>query len=332
MKKSHVSKLLAIIFSILLYESSAAAADVPRIGLMLDKGGRDDKSFNSAAVRGAEKAAKDLKINLKIVEMTDDNAAEPLLRSFASKKFDLTIAVGFSHADPLKKVAALFPDRNFLLIDADANMNNVRSAVFEEHQGSFLAGALAAMKSKTGHVGFIGGMDIPLIRRFQMGYEAGAKHVNAKTTVVSNYVGVTSDAWINPPKAKELANAQYAAGVDVIFGAAGASTAGVFDAAEERKQLAIGVDSNQNAVKPGFVLTSMMKRVDVAVYKAIEDVTKGTFKGGTIRYGLPDQGVELAMDEHNAKLVTKEMLSKLDLLKKDIISGKIKVPDYYEKK
>lgn len=313
----------------LLTAGVANAAEAIRVGLLLDKGGKDDKSFNAAAVVGAGEAERELGIRTKVVEMPDDNANEGLLRKFARDKYDLIIAVGFAQMDAVRKVGKDFPDRKFLLIDAEVSGANVRSAMFEEHQGSFLAGALAAMKSKTGRIGFIGGMDIPLIRRFQKGYEAGARHVNAKIQTSVNFVGVTSEAWINPPKAKELALTQFAGGADVIFAAAGRSTMGLFDAAEEKKKLAIGVDSNQNWVKPGFVLTSMMKRVDLAVLNSIRDLKKGTFKPGTIRYGLPDKGVELAMDKFNAKLVTKDDMAKLGAIQAAIIAGKIKVPDYY---
>ena len=202
--------------------------------------------------------------------------------------------------------------------------------MFQEHEGSFLIGAAAAMASKTGKIGFIGGMKIPLILRFLMGYEAGAKHINPKTTITANYVGFTGEAWNNPTKAKELALAAYASGIDVIYGAAGGSTTGLFDAADTKKALAIGVDSNQNWVKPGRILTSMLKRVDVAVFKAIEDSVNGKFTPGIIRYGLADQGIDIAVDEHNKSLWTPAIDAKIKELKKAILNGKITVPDYYK--
>ena len=309
----------------------AQAKDL-RVALVLDKGGKDDKSFNSAAYAGAMKAKSELNVFVKYVEATDDNAFESLIRAFAQKDFDLIVVIGITQRDALKKVAAQFPQKHFAIVDAEVDLPNVRSLLFEEHQGSYLVGAAAALVSKTGKVGFIGGMDIPLIRRFQVGYEAGAKKINPKAKVTANFIGITGDAWNNPAKAKELAVAQYASGVDVIFSPSGASTSGVFDAAEERGKFAIGVDSNQNWVKPGRILTSMLKRVDVAVFKTCQDASKGNFQAGVQHYGLQDQGVDYAVDQYNEKVLTAETRKKLDALKAEIIAGKIQVPDYYKKK
>lgn len=302
-----------------------------KVALILDKGGKDDKSFNAAAFEGANRAKKDLSIQLKYVEAMDDAAVESTMRSFAQKNFDLILGIGFSMADPIKKVAAQFPNLKFVLVDAEVTLPNVRSLLFEEHQGSYLIGAIAALASKTGKIGFLGGMDVPLIRRFQLGYEAGAKKINPNIKISINYIGVTSEAWNNPPKAKELSLNQFNQGIDVIFAAAGASNYGLFDAAEDKKKFAIGVDSNQNWVKPGIVLTSMMKRVDVAVYQAIKDSVAGKFSAGTQRFGLDNQGIDYALDEHNEKLFSAEWKKKIATLKAEIISGKIKVPDYYKK-
>jgi basic membrane protein A len=251
------------------------------------------------------------------------------MRAFAEKDFDLIIAIGVSQAEAVRKVAAQFPNKHFSVVDAEVKAPNVRALLFEEHEGSYLVGAAAALASKTGKVGFIGGMDIPLIRRFQLAYEAGAKKINPKMVVESNFVGVTGEAWNNPAKAKELALSQYDGGVDVIFGAAGASNAGIFDAVEERHKLAIGCDSNQNWIKPGLVLTSMLKRVDTAVEQTIEDSAQGKFIGGIERFGLANRGIDYALDEFNRKVLTPEMQSKLEKLKALIIAGKIVVPDYY---
>lgn len=301
-----------------------------KVGLVLDKGGKDDKSFNSAAYQGASKAEKDLKIELKYVEATDTNAIENLHRAFARKNFDLIIGIGFAQTEAVKKVAAQFPKTKFALVDGEISAPNVRSLLFEDHEGSFLVGAAAALKSKSGKVGFIGGMDVPLIRRFQMGYEAGVKHINPKAEVIANYIGVTGEAWNNPAKAKELALSQFSQGVDVTFVAAGASGSGAFDAAEEKKKFAIGVDSNQNWMKPGAILTSMMKRVDIAVYNTIQDTHNGKYTAGVVRYGVKDKGVDYALDAHNDKILTTDIVKKLDDLKPLIVSGKIKVPDYYK--
>lgn len=303
-----------------------------KVALILDKGGKDDKSFNAAAFEGATRAQKDLKIELKFVEATDNNAVENLHRSFARRNFDLVIGIGFAQKDAVRKVAAQFPKIKFAVVDGEVDAPNVRSLLFEEHEGSFLVGALAAMKTKAPAVGFIGGMDIPLIRRFAMGYSAGAKHINPKIKTLENYIGVTGEAWNNPAKAKELAVAQYSQGAQVIFAAAGSSHSGVFDAAEEKKMYAIGVDSNQNWIKPGVILTSMLKAVDVAVYDTIKDTQAGKFQGGITRFGLKNGGINYALDKHNEKLITPEMKLKVEELKKKIISGEITVPDYYKKK
>lgn len=326
MAKRILSALLIMFFNTQSY------AENLKVALVLDKGGKDDKSFNSAAYAGASKAEKELKIQLKYVEATDTNAIENLQRSFARKNFDLIIGIGFAQKEAIKKVAAQFPNIKFAIVDGEVNAPNVRSLLFEEHEGSFLVGALAAMKSKSNAVAFIGGMDIPLIRRFAMGYAAGAKHINPKIKVYENYVGVTGEAWNNPAKAKELALAQYSKGADVVFVAAGASNTGVFDAAEEKKKYAIGVDSNQNWIKPGVILTSMLKAVDVAVYDTIKDLQAGKFTAGVTHFGLKNNGVNYTLDQHNEKLITPEMKKKVEDIKQQIITGKIQVPDYYKQK
>ena len=300
-----------------------------KVGLVLDKGGKDDKSFNAAAYAGAMKAQKEFGIEVKTVEATDDNAVESLHRSFAKKEFDLVFGIGIAQMEAVKKVSAQFPSQKFAIVDAEVANPNVRTLLFEEHQGSYLVGAVAALTSKTGKIGFIGGMDIPLIRRFQLGFEEGAKKINPKVQVSANYIGVTGEAWNNPAKAKELALAQYDGGADVVFAAAGASNLGLFDAAEERGRYAIGVDSNQDWIKPGRILTSMLKRVDIAVYETIRDTKEGKFTPGVMRFGLANDGVDYSLDEFNRKLLPQATLKKVDALKKDIIAGKIKVPDYY---
>lgn len=303
-----------------------------KVALVLDKGGKDDKSFNSSAYAGSVKAEKELGIELKYVEAVDNNSLETLHRNFAQKNYDLIIGVGFAQTDAIKKVAALFPKSHFAIVDGEITADNVRSLMFAEHEGSFLAGAAAAMKSKTGVIGFIGGMDIPLIRRFQKGYEAGAKLADRKIKVITNYVGVTGEAWNNPTKAKEMALSQIGQKADVIFHAAGASGLGVFDAAAEKKVYAIGVDSNQNELKPGVILTSMMKRVDNAVYDTIKQAKEGKYQAGVIYYGLKDNGVELAFDSHNEKLWNPAQKKLLQSMRQQIIKGDIKVPDYYKTK
>lgn len=311
-------------------ENTSSEKPAFRVGLVLDKGGVDDKSFNSAAYRGAMVAKNELGVDVREVETTEDAQVEPALKNFAEKKYDLVIGIGFAQKDALKKAASAYPQVKFAIVDADVQLPNVAALMFQEHQGSFLAGALAAMKSKTNVIGFIGGMDIPLIRRFELGYREGAKRVKKDIKILTNYIGVTGDAWNNPTKAKELALSQIHQKADIIFHAAGASGSGLFDAAEESKGvLAIGVDSNQNGLKPGFVLTSMLKRVDVAVFETIKAVKEGRFQAGRVDFGLKDSGIDLAMDENNKPLVEDWMLKELDKLKKDILSAKISVSDYY---
>jgi basic membrane protein A len=322
-------RLAALLF--LVGTAWAAQAAEFKVGLVLDRGGKDDKSFNASAYQGGQEAKKKLGIFLKYVEASDDNAFEPLLRAFAQKDFDLIVGIGFAQKEAVKKVAAQFPQKHFAIVDAEVDAPNVRCLLFEEHEGAYLMGAIAAMTSKTGKIGFLGGMDIPLIRRFAMAYEAGAKKINSQISVMDNYVGVTSEAWNNPPKGKELAVAQYDGGADIIFAAAGASGLGAFDAAEEKNKLVMGCDSNQDWVKPGRVLTSMLKHVDEAVFSAIEETKAGKFTGGIKRFGLANKGVGFSEDEFNAKLLTEAVRKRADELKAEIIAGKIVVPDYYKK-
>jgi basic membrane protein A len=300
-----------------------------KVGLVLDRGGKDDKSFNTAAFLGATRAQKELGIELKDIECPDDAAFEPALRTFAERGYPIVIAIGFSQREAVKKVAPQFPKTHFALVDAVVDGPNIQNLMFQEHEGSYLVGYLAGLFTKTNELGFIGGMDIALIRRFQMGYEAGVKAANPKAKVKVNYVGVTSEAWANPSRGRELALSQFGQKVDVIYAAAGATNLGIFDAAEEKKLYAIGVDSNQNGVKPGRVLTSMLKRVDVAVFDVIQREIKGEFQSGTKYFGLKDQGIDVAIDSHNESLVApfKDTLNKI---KNDIIEGRVKVPDYYE--
>jgi basic membrane protein A and related proteins len=324
-------KFCFLLLPFLALSLRASAADF-KVGLVLDRGGKDDKSFNASAFKGASDAKEKLGIFLKFTEASDDNAYETLLRAFAQRDFDLIIGIGFGQKEAIKKIATQFPNKHFAIVDSEVDLPNVRSLLFEEHEGSYLIGAIAALTSQTGKIGFVGGMDIPLIRRFEMGYEAGAKKINPQISVTANYVGVTSEAWNNPPKGKELALNQYESGVDVIFVAAGATGLGAFDAAEEKKKFAIGCDSNQNWVKPGLILTSMLKRVDEAVYSTIEEAKAGKFAGGVKRFGLADKGIDYAVDEYNAKILTPEVRQRAEQLKADIIAGKIIVPDYYKLK
>ena len=291
--------------------------------VVFDMGGKFDKSFNEAAFRGMEKWKKDTGKNYLSFEIANESQREQALRRMAEKGASPIIGVGFGQASSIEKVAKEFPKLKFAIIDMVVNQPNVQSVVFKEHEGSFLVGVMAAIASKTGKVGFVGGMDIPLIRRFQCGYEQGAKFANAKAEVFSNMTGTTGAAWNDPARGGELAKAQFAKGADVVFAAAGGTGMGVYQAAKDAGKLAIGVDSNQNYVQPGTMLTSMVKRVDLAVY----NVAKAHTPGVSV-LGLKEGGVDYAADEFNAKMITPDMKKRVDAARADIVSGKIKVVDY----
>lgn len=313
-----------------------------KVGIVFDIGGKNDRSFNAAAWEGVQRAEKELGICLYDVEPGNPTSIEPAMRAFAEKNFDLVIGVGFAQGPILQKVALDYPNNKFAIVDgvifeADGKtpLKNVASLVFREHEGSYLVGMIAASKSKSGVLGFLGGMDIPLIHRFAKGFEEGAQSVNPNAVVIRNYCGVTDGAWNNPGKGKELSLAQIEKGADVIFTAAGNSGLGAFDAVEqygkndkgEANKFVIGVDSNQNGVKPGFVLTSMVKRVDNAVFDVVKEVIGGQFKGGFHTFGLDKDGVAYAIDKNNEALIPAAVITKVDEAKKKIVSGEIKVTD-----
>jgi basic membrane protein A and related proteins len=297
------------------------------VGIVFDIGGKDDRSFNASAWEGVKRAAKDYPIVLRDVEPGDPTSIEPAMRAFAEKGYDLIIGVGFAQGPIMENVAKDYPKLKFAIIDFVVDQPNVASLVFKEHQGSYLVGMIAARKSQTGIIGFIGGMDIPLIHRFEKGYEEGAKSVNPNIKVIENYVGVTDVAWNNPGKGKELAIAQYSKGADVIFTAAGNSGLGAFDAAEQNGKFVIGVDSDQNWVKPGRVLTSMVKRVDNAVYQIVGDTVEGHFQGGVHVFGLENNGVGYALDQYNQTLIPPDVLKDVEAARQKIINGQIQVTD-----
>lgn len=298
-----------------------------KVGIVFDIGGKDDRSFNAAAWEGVRRAAKDFPILLRDVEPGDPTSIEPAMRAFAEREYDLIIGVGFAQSDIMRSVAADYPETTFAIVDGVIDLPNVASLVFKEHEGSYLVGMIAAHATKTDIIGFIGGMDIPLIHRFQRGYVEGAQAVNPDIRVITNYVGVTDAAWNNPGKGKELAVAQIGRGADVLFTAAGNSGLGAFDAAEQYRKYVIGVDSNQNWVKPGFVLTSMVKRVDNAVYQIIEDKLAGKFEGGIHVYGLDNDGVAYSVDEHNRHLIPPAVIEEVERARSDIMAGRIQVTD-----
>jgi basic membrane protein A len=325
-----------------------------RVGIVFDIGGKDDRSFNAAAWAGVKCAETGLLpdgqtscgrpalgIVLRDVEPGTPGAIEPAMRAFAERDYDLIIGVGFAQGPIMEVVARDYPNVRFAIIDGvileddgKTPRKNVASLVFKEHEGSYLVGVIAARTSRTGTLGFVGGMDIPLIRRFEKGYEEGARSVNPNIRIIQNYVGVTDSSWNNPGKGKELSLAQIGKDADVIFAAAGNSGLGVFDAVEQAgmengraRRFVIGVDSNQNAVKPGFVLTSMVKRVDTAVYNIVKEVVDGRFMGGFHVFGLESDGVGYVIDDYNRNLVSAEAIRDAEEARKKIIAGDITVTD-----
>ena len=307
--------------------ASLSAGDF-KPAVVFDLGGKFDKSFNEGVYNGLEKFKKDTGINYRGFEVTNATQREQAIRKMAKKGSNLVLGIGFAQGPAIEKVAGEFPDTKFGIIDMVVNKPNVQSIVFKEHEGSFLVGMLAAMASKSHKVGFIGGMDIPLIRKFACGYTQGVKYADPKTEVIQNMTGSTPSAWNDPSRGGELAKGQFDRGVDVVFAAAGGTGIGVYQAAKDAGKLAIGVDSNQNYLQPGTMLTSMVKRVDVAAYNLFKDGKEGTFKGGIQALGLAEDGVDWALDKYNEKLITPEMKKAVDQAKADIISGKIKVHDY----
>lgn len=317
------------------------------VGIVFDIGGKDDRSFNAAAWAGVKCAEAGtlpdgktscgkpgLDIVLRDVEPGNPTSIEPAMRAFAERSYDLIIGVGFAQAPIMELVAKDYPNLHFAIIDGVSELPNVASLIFKEHEGSYLVGILAAKTTKTNVLGFVGGMDIPLIHRFEKGYEEGAKSINPNIQVIQNYVGVTDSAWNNPGKGKELSLAQIGKGADVIFTAAGNSGLGAFDAVEQSGTIngrathfVIGVDSNQNMVKPGFVLTSMVKRVDNAVYDIVKLVVERKFQAGFHVFGLESDGVGYVIDQYNKDIVSPEAIQAAEEAKKKIIAGQIKVTD-----
>jgi basic membrane protein A len=352
-------RLVAVALSLLAVSACARAveADDPsrvRVGIVFDIGGKDDRSFNAAAWAGVKCAETGflpdgrtscerppLGIVLRDVEPGTPTSIEPAMRAFAERDYDLIIGVGFAQGPIMEVVARDYPDVRFAIIDGvifeddgKTPKKNVASLVFNEHEGSYLVGVIAAKTSRTGTLGFVGGMDIPLIRRFARGYEEGARSVNPDVRVIENYVGVTDAAWNNPGKGKELSMAQIGRGADVIFAAAGNSGLGAFDAVEQAgvengraRRFVIGVDSNQNGVKPGFVLTSMIKRVDTAVYDIVKKVVDGQFSGGFHVFGLESDGVGYVIDDYNRALVSSDAIAAAEEARRKIVAGQIKVTD-----
>ena len=310
---------------------AAAAAGVANEfspAIVYDFGGKFDRSFNQSASEGAQKFKADTGIAYREFEITNAAQREQIMAQLARRGATIIVAVGFTQASAVEKVARQFPEVKFTIIDAVVDLPNVQSINFREQESSFLCGMAAALASKTGKIGFVGGMDIPLIRKFALGYVEGARHVNPTVEVFQNMTGTTPTAWGDPTKGGELARSQFGRGADVVFHAAGATGIGVMQAAQDAGMLSIGCDSNQDYLHPGSVLTSAVKRVDVAVYKAFSDARSGTWRAGQVALGLAENGVDYSYDEYNRGILTPAMKQRLDQARADIVAGRIKVSEY----
>jgi basic membrane protein A and related proteins len=335
-----VGVLLVVHVALLFAHPSGAekppAGNTVDVGVVFDLGGRGDKSFNDGAYLGAERAQKELGVRVRFIEPGEGSDRESGLRLLAAEGMDLVIGVGFIFTDDLTQLAKEYPNTKFAGVDYSVATDkdgkvipppkNLAALKFREEQGSYLVGALAALVGKSKKVGFVGGMDSPLIQKFEAGYEAGVHQVCPDCTVLAQYAGVTPEAFRNPGKGKEIALAQYQQGANVIFHASGSTGLGVFEAARQTNKLAIGVDADQYAEAPGYVLTSMVKGVDNAVFDAIRKVKDGTFTGGIYQYGLAEQGVGYIYDKNNAKLIPPDVHARLEQLRQEIITGRIVVP------
>ncbi|HTE46912.1 MAG TPA: BMP family ABC transporter substrate-binding protein [Gemmatimonadaceae bacterium] len=335
-----VAVLLAVHVAFLFVRPSSAelppSDKAVRVGIVLDVGGLGDKSFNDGAYAGAMRAEKELGARVRLIEPGEGTDREAGLRLLAAEHMDLVIGVGFIFTDDITQLAKEYPTTNFAGVDFSLATDkagtlipppaNVAALKFKEEEGSFLVGALAALVGKSKKVGFVGGMDVPLIWKFEEGYKAGVKAVCPDCTVVSQYAGVTPDAFRNPGKGKELALNQYQQGVNVIFHASGSTGGGVFEAARQTGKLAIGVDADQYDEAPGHVLTSMVKGIDVGVFDMIKRARDHVFKGGIYTFGLAQNGVGYIYDEHNRALIPDDVRARVEQLKAEIIAGRITVP------
>lgn len=304
-----------------------------KVGLVFDVGGRGDKSFNDAAYRGLEKAKQELGIEFEYIEPGPGADREAALRQFSNRSdISVIFGIGFIFTDEITKIAQEFPDKKYACVDYTVDPSktippNLVALEFREEEGSFLVGAIAGLMTKSNKVGFVGGMESPLIKKFQVSYEAGVKHVNPNCQILIGYAGVTGDAFKNPGKGKELALGQYNDGVDIIYHASGVTGLGVFEAARETKKFAIGVDSDQNDEAPGYIITSMVKVVDVSVFEVIREVKDSTFKGGRVEsFGLDTKGVDYAYTDKNKNMIPENVRTKVELIRKEIIDGQITIP------
>ena len=323
----HLFKTAALALGV-IGMSAVAQADI-KPAVVYDLGGKFDKSFNEGVWNGIQKFQNETGIEVMEFEVTNEAQREQAMRRMAERGATVILGVGFGQADAIATVSAEFPQTQFSIIDVSwLSGDNLRQYAFKEHEGSYLVGVAAAKASKSGKVGFVGGMDIPLISRFACGYKGGVKSVNGNADVFENMTGTTPSAWNDPAKGAELTRSQIDRGADVVYHAAGGTGAGVIQAAADAGKLAIGVDSNQNGMAPGSVLTSMLKRVDVAAYNTFIDAYNGNFTSGVNILGVAEGGVDWALDDNNASLITADIKDAVEAARADILSGKVTVHDY----
>ena len=323
----HLFKTAAVMLGV-VGMSAMAQADI-KPAVVYDLGGKFDKSFNEGVWNGIQKFQNETGIEVMEFEVTNEAQREQAMRRMAERGATVILGVGFGQADAIATVSAEFPETQFSIIDVSwLSGDNLRQYAFKEHEGSYLVGVAAAKASQSGKVGFVGGMDIPLISRFACGYKGGVKSVNANAEVYENMTGTTPSAWNDPAKGAELTRSQIDRGADVVYHAAGGTGAGVIQAAADAGKLAIGVDSNQNGMAPGSVLTSMLKRVDVAAYNTFIDAYNGEFTSGVNILGVAEGGVDWALDENNASLITADIKDAVESARADILSGKVSVHDF----
>jgi len=318
---------LGLIASAFVLSASIVQADI-RPAVVYDTAGKNDKSFNEAVFVGITKFMNDTGIAVTELEPTNESMMEQSLKKLAQRGYSPVVAVGFTMANAVQAAAEEYPDTKFTLIDMVVGLPNVQNVIYKEHEGSFLVGVLAAMNSKSGTVGFVGGMDIPLISRFECGYKQGVKWQDSSINILANMTGSTPAAWGNPSKGGELTRSQVEAGADVVYAAAGGTGIGVYQTAADMGVLAIGVDSNQNYMQPGTMLTSMLKQVGEAAYDSYEAAMNGTWSSDMRILGVAEGGVGWALDEYNRDLVSAEMEARVNAAKDAIIAGDIVVHDY----
>lgn len=300
-----------------------------KIGVVFNEGSIADKSFGESAYRGFERFKKDFDNPYRYHQVSTKAQAELAIRKLAGLS-DIVFVISYNYLTPLKNVAPEFPDTNFVIIDEILDMPNVKCLTFKEHEGAFIAGALAALYTQTDKIGFIGGMDVPLIRKFEYAYIEGAKHIKPQIKIFKNTVGSTDFAWRDPARGNELAQSQIDRGADVIFAAAGGTGIGVYQAAADHGVYAIGVDSNQNYIQPGHMLTSIIKSLDTIIYNILVETRNDKFKATTTKLGLLEGGIDYTIDQYNQPLLSKEEKMILNSAKENIMNAKIYVPNYIE--